>query len=95
MKLSALKAMERTISVEFKGTTTEVTYKMGALLLETPSKLFDYLAAVVARWDLEGDDGQPVPLTPEALAGVPLPFLRAVEDTISRDARPGNRSGTL
>jgi hypothetical protein len=81
----------RTIPISVLGHDLEVTYRLGE---RTPSanKDIDPFESVVATmvrlvesWDLQGDDGRPVPITEEALDGVPVPVLRRICQEIFAD----------
>lgn len=46
--------------------------------------IIDALQALIVEWDLEDDDGNPYPVTREALLRLPLRLLRHVFDAVMR-----------
>lgn len=46
--------------------------------------LNEALCTLVQSWDLEGEDGAPYPITPEALAELPFDFLTQVLTTVQQ-----------
>ncbi|AZF90301.1 MAG: hypothetical protein BPHS0_15 [Phage 5P_3] len=46
------------------------------------------ILAVVESWDILGDDGNPLPVTAETLAQIPITILRGIAEEITEDARP-------
>ena len=53
--------------------------------------LNEVLCATCFAWDVMGDDGRPVPFTPEALRELPIPFKMAVFQQIMEDYQ-GNQT---
>lgn len=43
---------------------------------------------LISGWELEEDDGSPLPCTPENLATLPLQFIGMMADAIGKDSRP-------
>lgn len=79
---------ERTVKLQFLGEEINITYRPGAYTPEFEElTIFDGLLRIVSAWDLLGDDGQPYPLTREALQVLPSPFLTAVWRRIAEDVR--------
>jgi hypothetical protein len=55
----------------------------------------EILSVLIAKWDLEEDDGSPVPITPERLSNLPVgvltPIMTAVFETLNpTDAAPAS-----
>jgi hypothetical protein len=46
------------------------------------------MCQLVAGWDLENDDGTPVPLTPEGLQDIPAQALLAILQAVTGDMAP-------
>src|SRR5262245_43271720 len=84
--LSALKAMELTIDVEFGPLTYSVTYGLENFVSTVSAAPTAFVLATVKRWDLTDDDQVPIPITEQALAEVPYPFLTVVANAVQRDA---------
>lgn len=102
IRLSARRAIVKPLAIDVDGETLNVQYRPGAFTpefdrsarqLETSSDpetgLGAMFCSVVASWDLEGDDGQPVPLTPESLMTVPTDILIAVLGAMRKALSPG------
>lgn len=95
MKLSEIKAMRRTVPVQFGPHTVNVTYKMDGFTGSMGTALVDELLVLLDSWDLTDDTGEPIPITAETLRNeVPWPFLKVVEEVVLKDAQPGNLNGT-
>ena len=104
INLGDLTKQTRTVTVRFEGTddTLTVAYRPHCL---TPARqaafsqatregrhtdvMIEGIQVLVTEWDLLGEDGQPVPLTAEALAEVPMLVLGAVGAAIGEDVTPG------
>jgi hypothetical protein len=54
----------------------------------------DTLARLVQSWDLTGDDGAVIPLTPEALVDIPLMVRVDILSRLVSDMRLGEQTGT-
>lgn len=82
------------ITVLFGGETVNVTFDRNAMTqrwmkqlqqgiknedVETAAKS---LADLITDWDITNDDGTPLPTTADTLAGLPLPFLHAIDEAI-------------
>lgn len=98
--LDDLRRDERICTVEFAGSTAEITYKPQGYTPEvedafqkalenrrSSNGLAQFVAALVIRWDVLGDDGEPYPLDLESLCKLPSRFLTAVTETLNRDIR--------
>jgi len=89
----------RTIDCDVFGHTITVTYRLGERLPGTSSidpfeSVVTTMVKLVESWDLEGDDGTPVPITEDALGGVPVPALRRVLNQILGDDGLGEASSS-
>lgn len=82
--------------VYFPGRVTEQVYADLSLVADLTNRdvaanagaINDVLIKLVKSWDLLDDDEQPLPLTMERLAEVPLGFRVEVIDAIFEDMRP-------
>ena len=103
IKLADLTKRTKTVSVRFEGAddALSVTYRprlltpaLQATFQEAAREgrhsemLVDSMVALVTDWDLLGDDGKPIPLTSEALLGVPIEVLALVTEALGRDLVP-------
>jgi hypothetical protein len=105
LKLSTVNAAVRTVDVPFLGEYVKVSYRVGAVNSQysqwlsehghKPNSLLEAITRLATKWDLLGDDGEPLPLSQEALEQVeiPTPLLRAIHEAILEDARPGPLAG--
>jgi len=107
MKLSEVKSERKKVVMDFDDLgSLNVTYIPGALTPETEDELVavmnepgqskficDLLCKLIEDWDLEGDDGAPIPLTLEGLKPVPINFLGGVLEKIQQDMNPGEAQG--
>lgn len=90
---------EKVCPVPFEGTDLElsVTYrrwswKAGEVVAgETYAQWFE---RHVVAWDLLGEDGEPLPLSPEALGELDLGILDVVIAAVEADRRPNPPTGT-
>jgi hypothetical protein len=62
-----------------------ISIQMGA---EMSNTYLRQIVAFVAEWDLEEDDGQLVPLTPERIGQLPERFIETVVKAIAEDNKP-------
>ena len=51
------------------------------------------VASLIVNWDVLGDDGQPLPVTPALLEQLPLSFINAVVSAMLMDGLPNPRTG--
>jgi uncharacterized protein YccT (UPF0319 family) len=113
VRLSALTADRRTIKVSFGDDTLTLTYKPSAInAVQEARELEDRekghhlmsqarsLAEIIASWDLQDDDGQPVPVEAEVLGQLGLDvtsaLTRAILDDLlpNRTTAPASRNGS-
>jgi hypothetical protein len=81
-----------------------VTYRPGAIspqmsrevqhLAESDSEIigmYEMAAAIIADWELEDDNGQPIPVTAEAMESndIDTPLLNWIMERVIEDAKPG------
>lgn len=95
-KLSDLLGL-RTITVEVMGLPIEVTYRLSERTPATTSidpfeSVVVTMVRLVESWDLVGDDDKSVPITEDALSGVPVPVLRRVLTEVLGDNGLGEAS---
>lgn len=113
VRLSALTADRRTIKVPFGDDTLTLTYRPSAInAVQEARELEDRekglhllsqarsLAEIISSWDLQDDDGQPVPVEPEVLGQLGLDvtsaLTRAILDDLlpNRTTAPASRNGS-
>ncbi len=108
IKLADLAKQTKTVTVAFEGAEEPLTVTYRPRFL-TPARqvafeeaaragrhtelLTEGIVGLVAEWDLLSDDGQPVALTAEGLADVPLEVLSVVVEAIGRDVAPSPLPG--
>lgn len=93
MRLSDLQKKKKSLTVEYAGETLTVEYRHATY---TPAFLdrmgdksvSDVLAELLSSWDLTDDKDKPLPISAEQLNNLPVPFLRAVWDTVREDIYP-------
>ena len=89
----------RKIEVEFQGQTLAVEYRVNAV---TPAFFAEVegwsdkdvlqrgVCAVVQSWDLLDENDQALPVTMETTEGLPVEFLRKVQEAVMADMRGGD-----
>lgn len=104
MKLAQLMQDTRRIAVDFGGgAVLNVTYRVYGVTPATEElvlsegltdgeRLVRYLHDIIAEWDLETDDGQPYPLTLEAMREVPKGVLWRIFDAVREDTAANPQS---
>lgn len=102
VSITALKGASRSVPVEFGDVTLSVSYRLGAINRELMAWIeahgeddasgFHLLEKVLSSWDLTDEQGQPIPVTAEAMLGhgVPDTFLVAALKAVMRDAGVGD-----
>src|SRR5579872_5442761 len=93
MQLKTVTEKTKPLAIDVDGEVLNVTYRPNALLTKdvfgtvtTADDFIDQCCRFIASWDLL-DGSDTVPLTPEALAGVPAPFLRQVLEACVDDTQ--------
>ncbi len=87
---------ERTMEVEFLDETARVTYRPLAYTPELEAaldeagarasgRIIKFLEAVLISWEVLDEDGQELPPTKEVMEKLPLDFLSAVSNAITKD----------
>lgn len=69
--------------------------KSGGLSAETLTAVVDLAKAVLAEWDVLGDDGAPWAINDEHLRALPLDFLGALLRAITNDVSLGKQTPRL
>lgn len=100
LNLTTLAGKLASVSVEFMGQSTKVTYDPMAITAENIAKaqmggddeFVDFFCKVVKNWDVTKGQKK-VPITQKGLEGVPLPLLRAVYYTVLSDSSDNAESG--
>ncbi len=82
-KLSGILKFTRSIDVDYFGTTINVTYQPAAFnrsyfqflqdSRDEPGSLYPAFERIVESWDLEDDDGKPIPVDAATLETLELP----------------------
>ena len=98
LKLSDLKSRSVAIDVDVAGSKLHIEFESGFWTGESEEWYFsggsfaeknrELIARAVTSWDLLGDDGKPLELTPEALKPVPNWILDAVVGDMIRNSNP-------
>lgn len=93
MKLSTIRAQTAPLALPVGGETLTVEYRPGAytwtyLVEQATRPLSESLPELLAGWDLTDDAGEPLAITPEVLASLPLPLLRQIQDGIQESLFP-------
>jgi hypothetical protein len=101
ISISALAANRRTVNIDFSGETLRVTYKPSAINASQEEReladketghhvlsIIRTLTETIVSWDLLGEDGQPLPLTEDALKPLGIDILSQISRAIVRDALP-------
>lgn len=105
MKLSDLRSITKPITITFDSGTLEIGYRPNSFTADAvdqinaamadPDKqtdaVFQLIAANIATWDLEGDDGKIIPLHNVARlrAEVPMAIFNRIFSEIQDDQNPG------
>jgi hypothetical protein len=102
--LAELMAGRRSVTVTLYGHDITAYYRPGYLTPKTSAKIQRLTAdeggdeasmqtfiGLVESWDLLGEDKKPIPLTREALEGIPWLVLNAVSTKCYEDMQPGKR----
>lgn len=101
-----LKNNKRTVTGEYYGETFTVTYKPSEYTLAVQSgidnpdtdetsneKLINLLTNMLTAWDVLDEKGDPLPITPEILADLPVALLGAIQMCCREDMTPKARNG--
>lgn len=101
IRVSALTADRRTVKVSFGDDALTLTYRPSAVnAVQEARELEDRekgqhlmaqarsLAEIVVSWDLQDDDGQPLPVSADVLAPLGLDFTSKVTRAILDDLLP-------
>ena len=92
-----------TVKVEYRPGAVTAQMQMAAASManigndpqRVVESLGDYvqaMARLIATWDILDDDGQPLPVTPELVEALPLPFVYAVFGGIMGAYSPNAKS---
>jgi len=99
MKLNELKKKRKALSldtqygkVNIEYCPVEYTGEVERILAEGKDRpiaaLVELLGRVLRQWDIEDDDGQPLPVTEEILMKLPVDLLAVITEKITEDMRP-------
>lgn len=84
----------------FGGEVLHLSYRPGIItpafgqevVHDNASPVARLLEECLTKWDLEADDGEPYPITRDALMQLPSNFLAAVQDAIFTDLAPSKKA---
>ena len=90
VRLADLVAGTRTVDATFGDTVIKVTYRMSertmvAAEVEDADVDHPWLVRVIESWDIEDDEGTPIPVTLESVKQVPIPILNVIITAIYGD----------
>ncbi len=101
ISIAALAANRRTVNIDFDGDTLKVVYRPSAINAAQEHReledkavgkyvlsIIHTLTETIVSWDLLGDDGQPLPLTEDALKPLGIDILSKISSAIIADALP-------
>lgn len=102
MRLSEIFSTSKTVEVTIGDGKLAVTYRPDAVTPELVDRMNNTGSApgeaiatsvveLVESWDLTDNDGQPYPLTVEAVRKLPVSFLSSVTNAITDDINPNAR----
>lgn len=107
MRLSEAKSNAKPLVVEFDGgASLNITYRVpeytpnqAAKLTDEagkdPRRMAEMACRIVDSWDLERDDGEPIPLVPDVVAEeVHLGILTKIMRAVNADQMPGEAGAT-
>jgi len=108
IRISELTRDERTIQVPVGKEQVNITYRPGGFTPETEDRLHQHeedqrggaalvelLEGCLVRWDLEGEDGQPMPIDGAVLRTLPIRFLAQAVKAIAEDMNPNAESAEI
>lgn len=106
IKLSELSAKTRALTMEYAGEALIVEYYPARFTPALAARMQDVqdaprptvafaeaLAEVLAGWDIQGDDGEPLPTTTGWLLKMPMDLLSQVAEAVGADMRPKVTNG--
>lgn len=106
IRLSALTADRRPLRVAFGDDALNLTYKPSAVNAVQEARELEErekglhlaaqarsLAEIIASWDLQDDDGQPVPVSAAVVGALGLDFTSKVTRAILADLLPNQKTG--
>lgn len=105
MQVKKLKGDLRSTTIHYLDDSATITYRPGELtpVVENEMReagedgdatfLAELLSRIVVQWDLEGEDGESYPITPDDLSVLPSAFLLAVLTGVREDMTPKPTNG--
>ena len=102
LNLANIKNDKRTVTIKYFGDDCQVTYKPSVL---TPTiedelrasddthALIDVLCEMITAWEVEDEEGAPLPITPDVMGNLPNALLGAIMQGCREDMIPKARSG--
>ena len=109
IRLSDLAAQRREIEVPFDEETVTVTYLPGKMTMQMQQRanqamtmpadsgnreLAEILCELVVGWDVLGDDGLALAVTPETMSLLPLRFVTVLTKALFADINPNAKSAS-
>lgn len=89
IRLSEIVARTRPVTAKFGGLEIHVVYRMSERTMAAAEADDDvdhpWLVRVIESWDIEGDDGKPLPVTLESVKSVPIPVLNSIIAAVYAD----------
>lgn len=108
IRVSALTADRRTIKVDFGDDTLNLTYKPSAVNAVQEARELEErekgqvllaqarsLAEIITSWDVQDDDGKPLPVSADVMAPLGLDFTAKVTRAILDDLLPNRQTATV
>lgn len=105
IRVSALTADRRTLKVAFGDDALSITYKPSAVNAVQEARELEErekgqhlmaqarsLAEIVTSWDLQDDDGKPLPVTADVIAPIGLDFTAKLTRAILDDLLPNRQT---
>ncbi len=105
MRLSEIRAETKSVVVPFAAGDLKVTYRPNAFTADVADSMqaaiadpkqataafFRMVTGLLVSWDLEGDDGEVIPVSDTARlrAEVPMPVFGRIFAEFQKDANPG------
>ncbi|MEO6467502.1 MAG: hypothetical protein ABIP21_00270 [Acidimicrobiia bacterium] len=89
IRLSEIVARTRPVVAKFGGLEIHVVYRMSERTMNASEAEEDvdhpWLVRVIESWDIDGDDGKPIPIDLASVKNVPIPVLNSIIAAIYSD----------
>lgn len=102
LNLANIKNDKRTVTINYFGEECQVTYKPSVLTptvedelraAEDTGALIETLCDMITAWEVVGENGEPLPIAPEVMGGLPNALLGAIMQGCREDMIPKAKSG--